>query len=164
MFLTNKNGKPRVNIGGREESPWEFNFSHSRDVAMLALVRGQEVGIDVEYTLKSMPDLYEVLEVVCRQDEVRQFLALPEVWHQQAFYKLWTIKEAYLKALGTGLSRDPDTVHLKIESVAEKAVMTFDDPEEESWQFITFEERPGYLVSLALRTEKKLGIRRFSFP
>ncbi|MBN2427718.1 MAG: 4'-phosphopantetheinyl transferase superfamily protein, partial [Deltaproteobacteria bacterium] len=159
----NKNGKPRVSINQSGEGGWEFNFSHSRDVAILALVRGEEVGIDVEYALKPMPDLYDVLQVVCRPAEVRTFQTLPKAWHQQAFFKLWTIKEAYLKALGTGLSREPDTVHLKIVRGNDDVIMTFDASEERGWQFITFEARPGYLATLAMQTEKKIEISRFRF-
>ena len=162
-FLTSENGKPRVSCSGDENVPWEFNFSHSRDVAMLALVRGIDVGIDVEYILKPMPDMYEVLKVVCSGAEFRQFLTLPEPWHQKAFFKLWTTKEAYLKALGTGLSREPDTVHLKIHREGDDVVMMFNNAEETDWQFITFEPRQGYLATLALRTERKIKISRFSF-
>jgi 4'-phosphopantetheinyl transferase len=122
-----------------------------------------EVGIDVEYILKPMPDMYEVLKVVCTSAEFRQFLALPESWHQKTFFKLWTTKEAYLKALGTGLSREPDTVHLKIYREGDEAVMIFNEAGETGWQFITFEPRQGYLATLALRTEKKVEISRFSF-
>jgi 4'-phosphopantetheinyl transferase len=159
-FSTNKNGKPRPNLPDRGADDWAFNFSHSRDLALLALARGEEVGVDVEYALKPIPDLYEVLQVICREEEVQQFLVLPKTWHQRAFFKLWTIKEAYLKALGTGLSREPDTVCLRISHNRDDVCMAL---EEGGWQVITFEPRPGYLASIALKTERPIQIAHFDF-
>jgi 4'-phosphopantetheinyl transferase len=163
VYSTNKNGKPGVQAGAPRKADWRFNFTHSRDLALLAVARGVNVGIDVEWVLKPMPDIYEVLKVVCRPAEVRDFRDLPKGWQQQAFFKLWTIKEAYLKALGTGLSREPDTVHLKIGREGGKAAMVLNHPKERNWQLTTFEPRPGYVATLALQTEKRLAIRHFSW-
>jgi 4'-phosphopantetheinyl transferase len=164
VFRFNENGKPWVFNDGDVSISWKFNFSHSADVAMLALVREHEVGIDVEYSLKPLPDLYDVLRVVCSRMEFEQFRALPESCHQEAFYKIWTTKEAYLKALGTGLSREPDTVHLKIGWTGDDVALTFDDPEETGWQFVSCVPRQDYLATLALRTDRAIEINQFSFP
>ncbi len=164
VFRSNENGKPWV-VNDREISiSWKFNFSHSGDIAMLALVRDHEVGIDVEYSCKPLPDLYEVLEVVCSRMEFEQFCGLPESRHQEVFYKIWTTKEAYLKALGTGLSREPDTVHLKIGRTGDDVELIFDNSEKIGWQFISFVPRQDYLTTLALRSDSKIEINPCSFP
>jgi hypothetical protein len=65
--------------------------------------------------------------------------------------------------LETALSREPDTVHLKIGQEGGKAAMVLDHPKERNWQLTTFEPRPGYVATLALQTEKRLDIRQFSW-
>ncbi len=81
----------------------EFNLSHSKDLALYALTLGQEIGIDVEW----MDPHLTVEPLVTRffsSAEQRAILTLPEDQQIDAFYDHWTCKEAYLKALGLGLS------------------------------------------------------------
>ncbi|WP_460450049.1 4'-phosphopantetheinyl transferase family protein [Alsobacter sp. SYSU BS001988] len=82
-----------------------FNLSHSDEHVALALTLGAEVGVDLEPT--APPDRDAVAEVVMTPAELEAFLAIPPDGRDAAFLKLWTRKEAVMKAGGTGFSVDP---------------------------------------------------------
>lgn len=81
----------------------DFNVSHSGDVAMLAFARERTLGVDVEVVREDCE-----FEAISRRffsvQEQQQLTALPEPERAQGFFRCWTRKEAYIKAVGTGLS------------------------------------------------------------
>jgi 4'-phosphopantetheinyl transferase len=77
-----------------------FNLSHSGDLLAIA-VAGAEVGVDVE-RLRPMAHLDEVARHVFHPRELRWLARQPQAL--PAFFRLWTLKEALLKAAGTGFS------------------------------------------------------------
>lgn len=96
VFAVGAEGKPRLAGAGAVC----FNLSHSGIYAAAAVSRGREVGIDVE---KIRPDASG------RDIAARFFSGEEQVWLDatpgvEAFFRLWTAKEAVLKAMGTGLS------------------------------------------------------------
>jgi 4'-phosphopantetheinyl transferase len=85
--------------------PIQFNMSHSRDLALYAVILDREIGIDVEWMDADL--LVQPLAArYLTPSQYREFLATPDqaIQRSAAFYRLWTRKEAYLKALGLGLS------------------------------------------------------------
>ena len=93
-------GKPFVAAPAR--SGIEFSFSDSGDLALLAVGRSGALGVDVE-SRRPLSDLAGVAERFFAADECAALLALPESAREAGFYRLWTRKEAYIKALGSGL-------------------------------------------------------------
>lgn len=95
-------GKPFLSDAHRN-SRLHFNASHSHELAIYAFVQDYEVGVDVEYIKENFAS-----EDVARQFfstyEVETLLALPETERSAAFFRCWTRKEAYIKAIGSGLS------------------------------------------------------------
>ncbi|MCX6924355.1 MAG: 4'-phosphopantetheinyl transferase superfamily protein [Verrucomicrobia bacterium] len=91
----------------------EFNISHSQEVVLLAFARSLAVGVDVEW-LGRTADHAEVDARFFSEQEQRQLNALPVEDRPRAFLQCWTRKEAYLKARGFGLSRDPRTFSVLI--------------------------------------------------
>ncbi len=97
-FATGPRGKPVLTGHGGVQ----FNLSHSAQMAMVAVGRCP-VGIDVE----KLRHLERLLDIARRQFSAAEFTALdalPEGDRLGAFYRCWTRKEAYVKALGLGLS------------------------------------------------------------
>lgn len=85
-------------------APLRFNLSHSHDLALVAVAREREVGIDVE----RVRDTVEVARLAARffsPPEQALLAALSPADRPGAFFRLWTCKEAYLKATGEGMSR-----------------------------------------------------------
>src|SRR3990167_8885637 len=82
----------------------EFNLSHSYEKALIAVIRGQAVGVDLEFC-KRQQDLLELAQRFFSRKECAQISQLGNREdQQQAFYRCWTRKEAFLKAIGRGIS------------------------------------------------------------
>jgi 4'-phosphopantetheinyl transferase len=95
-------GKPAL-VGNGTGIDLRFNVSHSGDVALLAFSLGREIGVDIEY----IDDRIDILDLSrsCFSDEEQQSLqASAADRHLEMFFRYWTSKEAYIKALGDGLS------------------------------------------------------------
>lgn len=93
-------GRPEI---AEPESALRFNLAHSAGLVACALANGRDVGVDVEY-LRRRPVDPQVVPRYCAPDEVRDIQAHgPHGWHDR-FLLYWTLKEAYLKARGLGIS------------------------------------------------------------
>lgn len=89
----------------RSSSPaYHFNISHSGN-AVAAVISDSEVGIDIE----EVGEIRERIMRKCLSERERELVTSAE-----AFYRLWTLKEAYLKALGTGITRRLDTLEFSL--------------------------------------------------
>ncbi|WP_375332160.1 4'-phosphopantetheinyl transferase family protein [Candidatus Tisiphia endosymbiont of Temnostethus pusillus] len=108
QFKYNEYGKPKLknNIIGLS-----FNVSHSHELLVLAFTRHNEVGIDIELTKED--DVSWLINAnIFTNSEINLFKDLVNSNTREIFYKLWSGKEAYLKALGIGLSIPLNSVEI----------------------------------------------------
>jgi 4'-phosphopantetheinyl transferase len=103
-------GKPHV-----PALPWlHFNLSHAAHHVLLAFARDQPLGVDLEAEQRRLsPD--EIAQRFFAAGEARALRELPEAAKPAAFLRLWTHKEAVLKALGTGLRFGLDRVEFALD-------------------------------------------------
>jgi 4'-phosphopantetheinyl transferase len=108
-FATNEFGKPRLAGDGQVH----FNLSHCEERAVLAISDTTEVGIDLE---RERPiEHVDLAKRYFHPNEVTAITASPdEAEQRRAFFLVWTLKEAVVKALGTGLSTPLDSFELAI--------------------------------------------------
>jgi 4'-phosphopantetheinyl transferase len=101
-FRYNRFGKPCL-TGICEQSLMQFNVSHSQGLALFAFSSGRDIGVDVEYI---RPDVLEenIAEHFFSVCEVEALRKVPKNLRSEAFFNCWTRKEAYIKAVGEGLS------------------------------------------------------------
>jgi 4'-phosphopantetheinyl transferase len=99
-FAKNAYGRPE--IAGPVVDGLSFSLSHTRDFAAVAIARGRGVGVDVEHLARRMPE--EVLKSAFSPGEISALRRLPPEKRHERFFHLWTLKEAYAKARGFGLS------------------------------------------------------------
>jgi 4'-phosphopantetheinyl transferase len=118
VFEYGAHGKPRVSPGAGDGV--SFNVAHSGETALLAFVRGREVGVDLEAIRDPAP--LGVARQFFAEEELRALFDLPEAEQAGAFYRCWTRKEAYLKATGTGLSAPLGTFAVSLEPGGSEAV------------------------------------------
>jgi 4'-phosphopantetheinyl transferase len=105
-------GKPRL-----PASPLlEFNLSHSGGLATFAFTSGCPIGIDVEQ-IRPMPDLAAIAHRFFSREEAADLDALPHDQRELAFFLCWTSKEAYIKAVGEGLSAPLDQFRVSVDPV-----------------------------------------------
>jgi 4'-phosphopantetheinyl transferase len=106
-FVYGEQGKPALPVApSGEPTPFCFNLSHSGDVALVGVILGRpelQIGVDVEEARPGR-EFASIAESFFAPDEVAVFRRLPAREQLAAFYRAWTRKEAYLKAIGTGLS------------------------------------------------------------
>lgn len=97
-----RNGKPFL-PGMDGASDIRFNLSHSGGMAVYAFTRGREVGIDIEHQ-RPIDDMDRIAERNFSAKEYTTLGTLPEGEQVEAFYLCWTRKEAFIKAIGEGIS------------------------------------------------------------
>ena len=107
-FAEGDKGKPFLDQGEVEEAQRvHFNLSDSGDLAIYAFTRGADLGVDVEI-LRPMPDAQSIAEHFFAAEEREVLRGVAEARKAQAFFNCWTRKEAYIKAIGEGLSEPLD--------------------------------------------------------
>ncbi len=152
-------GKPRLAV----PSSLGFNLSHCGDIVLLAIGRGIELGVDVE-ALRPRPRALQLAQRYFTADEAAALAVLTEDERQQAFYRLWTAKEAVLKALGRGLAFGLNRVGFRLETggtVVLPQQFTHAAAPASAWMLHALAPAPGYLGALAWRGGPR-AIRRFA--
>lgn len=160
-FEQNPHGKPAIANALRQ--PLYFNLSHTQNLAALAVTRSGTVGIDVE-KIKPMEQVRGLAERCFVEDEVSFVFAGEKNSLLWRFFKLWTLKEAYIKARGCGMSLSLHAVRFAAE--AHPLTVSFDlehDDQPEAWAFRHWQLGPEHLMSLAINlpTESALNISHF---
>jgi 4'-phosphopantetheinyl transferase len=102
-----------------------FNLSHSHEWALIAISRDRDVGVDVEHHRPLHHALFAIADRFFAPVEVEALRALPEDQHHPAFYRIWSRKEAFIKATGQGVSAGLDTFAVSIGTDAEVSLRVF---------------------------------------
>lgn len=97
-----------------------FNLSHCNDLVMIAICHAGPVGIDLESRNRAS-ELFGCEPTFCHPQEISA-LPIEKIARCSELLRVWTAKEALLKALGTGLSHPPDTVRINFQSPVSIAV------------------------------------------
>ncbi|MBK8986640.1 MAG: 4'-phosphopantetheinyl transferase superfamily protein [Chloroflexi bacterium] len=99
QFSSSSYGKPALAQGG----DWQFNLAHSQGKLLVGFCRGAPIGVDIEQI--RLPDEADALaQHYFSAAETAVFRQLPPAQRAEAFFNCWTRKEAYIKAIGEGLS------------------------------------------------------------
>lgn len=134
----------------------QFNLSHSHEIIVYALTLHTLIGVDVEYPKHNI-DYDGIAKRFFSSNECKQLKALLENEKQMAFYNAWTRKEAYIKAIGEGLSHPLDTFDVTL-LPHEPARLTRLAKQPEllaEWTLDKFTPFHGYYGAYALRQKVK---------
>ena len=101
-FCYEKSGKPRLQ-NAFAKTGIQFNLSHSKGLALYIFSHGHEVGVDIEH-MREISEMEQIAEQFFSVRDRVFFGALPRSEKREAFFNLWTRKEAFVKATGDGLS------------------------------------------------------------
>jgi len=113
QFGYGRYGKPYLH-NDLHDLKLQFNVSHSQDMALFAISHGSRIGVDVEQ-IRDMPNMLDIARDVLTDKEYRS-LSLYSGWKRiEYFFQLWTRKEAYLKAIGFGLTHEMNKINVLIE-------------------------------------------------
>jgi 4'-phosphopantetheinyl transferase len=146
-------GKPAL---ANSNSDLRFNMSHSGDVAVYAFSRGAEIGIDVE-AVRPMNDATDLAARFFSRRENEAFLALDPRDRELGFFNCWTRKEAFVKALGDGLSHPLDRFDVSLAPDEPAKILRVEDTPGDhcGWRMESFSPAPGYVAAVV--TESSCG-------
>ena len=149
-FGLNPFGKPHL-IGGQDRLGLRFNLSHSHDMALLAVARNRDVGVDIEFRRSDFAT-DEIARRFFSRSEVNQLGAIPPEQKTEAFFNCWTRKEAYIKARGEGLSFPLDQFDVSFAPDARPALLgnRLDPNEVLRWSFEQLSPADGYAAALTV--------------
>jgi 4'-phosphopantetheinyl transferase len=136
-------GKPALAGGGPR-----FSFSHADDLAVAALARDAELGVDVE-SLEREVEIDSLISSFASQLEREAFAALSAAERRPAFFRWWTRKEALAKAAGLGLSLPLDGFDVSIAPGEARLLSTRLAELGGAWSLHDFEPASGFIGALA---------------
>ena len=148
-FTYSQRGKPALkDLPG--PGMLHFNVAHSKDLILIAVTRACAVGIDVE-GIRPMNDAEEIAARFFSSRETAKLMALPKDERTTAFFKLWTRKEAWLKATGDGLSEMLNEVEVSFLSEEPARVLAISGKVEASkrWTLMNLAPAAGFAAAVA---------------
>jgi 4'-phosphopantetheinyl transferase len=149
-FVYSSHGKPAVK-SELKDKVLEFNLSHSKDRALYVFNWNRPVGIDIEYMIP-MADMDNFAEQFFTARESAWINSLSGYPKEEAFFKTWTCKEAFLKANGNGLTTPINQVDISLEGADPVTLKSTSEDQGSvgNWSFKTFIPIPGYQAALAV--------------
>jgi 4'-phosphopantetheinyl transferase len=142
-----------------------FSLSYSRWMGVYVVCNGHEVGIDVEEA-RTIEAAEKISEEFFSAREVEMLQQVPREEYMLAFFNCWTRKEAYIKALGQGLSKPLDefavslypneTARLLWDGVSATAAM--------SWALCHFNPAPGFIGAVCVPAGCQITTFLDAFP
>lgn len=153
-------GKPALAAG--HGSDVQFNVAHSHEIALVALVRGTALGVDVEY-MREVSDAQRIARRFFSAQEVTALLAAPTEQQQTAFFRIWTRKEAFIKATGKGLSQPLDAFNV-MTSAGQALEYVELDGTSTRWRLWDLAVGTGYRAALVVRAEHEpFSLRQYQY-
>jgi 4'-phosphopantetheinyl transferase len=132
-------GLPRLNT----------SLSHTRGLAAAAVTIEHDIGVDVERVEASELNMALAPEVLATT-EVNMLTDVPETDRNNALFAIWTLKEAYVKALGVGLQDSPACYAFTLDPIALKKAHIRDDGSGQ-WLFRCLAPSPEHKLAIAVR-------------
>lgn len=145
-FSYGSHGKPALATGPEIE----FNLAHSHGLAVYAFARGREVGADVERIRPDFAGEYIATRHFSPR-ELNAWRALPPSAKTREFFKVWTCKEAYIKARGLGLHIPLESFEVVLSGEGEGKVLL--GGVDVGWQVISLSAAESYPAAVVYRGE-----------
>lgn len=157
-----------MTIGRRSKGkPWlpehpelHFNMSNSGEWTALAVCTAGEVGIDLE-RIRFLPDMEELIRLNFSEREIR-YITMAEHEKQDRFFRFWTVKEAFVKAIGEGFRIHPEQMEFRVEKGRFHIEAMYGVQEPQEWLITEAEVHPGYPCTLVHKV-REVQIRNMNF-
>ena len=149
-FSYNEYGKPSLT----GEHNLQFNMSHSHEVALVAVTRDAVIGVDVEYIRADFAS-EDIATRFFSRLEVETFSSLPAEERVAAFFRCWARKEAYIKAIGKGLSQPLDGFDVTLAPADPAALLRAGEDDKVKWTLTDIAVGADYASALVVEGEPR---------
>lgn len=127
-----------------------FNLAHCEDLALVAVSEAADLGVDIE-RVRVMPDASQLVMHFFSPRESATFATLPEAQKPKAFFRLWTRKEAWLKATGEGIGQQLSQVEVSFLPDEPARLLAIPSAfTHTAWSLADVEPAPGFAGALAV--------------
>jgi len=149
VFSYSDKGKPFI-----KDTEVKFNLAHSGGRAVYAVANNMDIGIDIEF-MRELPDALQIAKRFFSEKEVVEFSEIREDDIRTAFFNCWTRKEAFIKAVGEGLSYPLKDFSVTLKPGDKPEILWIKDKAEEVkyWSLINIDTDENYISSLAVKAE-----------
>ncbi len=144
-FNYGANGKPHL-----VEASLEFNASHSEDYALYAFTLTVPLGVDIEQ-VRAIASLEAIAQSFFSPAERAELLRISAAGRLEAFFNCWTRKEAFVKAVGDGLSYPLDRFDVSLSEPARLLTIDGSTSSASEWSLFTVAPARGYVGAVAIR-------------
>jgi 4'-phosphopantetheinyl transferase len=151
-FGTGERGKPYLIGADGAPAPLEFNMSHAKEHALIAVAWRQEIGVDIEGG-REMTDADAIVQRNFSALERAAYYRLEPAHRWLGFFNGWTRKEAYMKAVGLGFYLPLDSFSVTLDPAAPARLIEVDgDPARAAeWSLLPIAAPDGYAAALVVR-------------
>lgn len=154
IFKYNSFGKPSLWQAVTEPEIC-FNMAHSKDMILVVVTCRAAVGVDVEF-IRELQDAHQIVTQNFSPEEQRYLIGSPEQEFKDRFFTCWTLKEAFVKAFGMGLSYPLKKFNI-INSHTETPIsgwMTLRRSADKKWYQLPFQPHPCYRAAVVVENIK----------
>jgi len=154
QFTANEHGRPELATPVLEPG-LQFNLTHTEGLSACVIAAGRRCGIDAEYVHRKNK-LFSVAKRMFAEEELAQ---LDEKNIQQQFYNYWTLREAYVKALGTGLAGSSKAFYFTLGTKNLSAVLQHKDKvKSDNWRFKLLRPTAEHVLATGFEATKNLPV------
>jgi 4'-phosphopantetheinyl transferase len=157
-FALNAYGKPEIGNPYSAKQRISFNLSHTDGLIVLGIAAGTALGIDTE-NVRTREAPIDIVDSFFAADEVAALRQLTSDDQTKRFFSYWTLKEAYVKARGMGLSIPLDKISFRL-SDDQGIGISFRSPQNDSsaWRFLQFCPSPDHLAALCTERDEQISM------
>lgn len=160
QFAYAAHGKPMVASRSGGELAVQFNLAHSDHLAVLAVTMADPVGVDIE-RVRSVRSRDGIVAKHFSALEREAFGRFPDAERQEAFFRVWTRKEAIVKAIGTGLTLPLTSFDVSLEDRPTSALLAMRHPDHatQPWSLQALDAPVGFCAALAVARPGPIQVR-----
>ncbi|NJK58501.1 MAG: 4'-phosphopantetheinyl transferase superfamily protein [Pleurocapsa sp. SU_5_0] len=147
-FTYSDRGKPQL----ATDISLQFNLSHSEEYALFGFALNHLIGVDIEHQ-RAMPDALKIAQRFFSAREYKMLVAVPLEQQPKLFFQLWTAKEAYLKATGTGLSGSLSSVEICLDQRESLYLSTIKQDKIIDWSLYCCTPATDYAAAIAINAQ-----------
>ncbi len=148
------NKKPFID-GQNGPSSIHFTCSHSADWGLIAVARNRELGVDIECH-GTLTNVNQLAEICLSRNEIIEFSKFAEDAKTKCFFDAWTCKEAFVKAIGTGLSYPLKEITVSMQTNQPVKILKVENHVRagERWKLISLDVKPDFSAALVYENRK----------